>query len=67
MNKQFIGNDFTKTSQSIDKLSPDKVLHIALIVAVYSGILLYINCRCAFWYFTVVVYFLCACLLSLLF
>jgi hypothetical protein len=25
MNKQFIGNDFTKTSQSIDKLSPDKV------------------------------------------
>lgn len=25
MNKQFIGNDFTKTNQSIDKLSPDKV------------------------------------------
>lgn len=25
MNKQFVGNDFTKTSQAIDKLSPDKV------------------------------------------
>uniref|UniRef100_A0A7S3H1X7 DNA primase large subunit n=1 Tax=Spumella elongata TaxID=89044 RepID=A0A7S3H1X7_9STRA len=25
MNKQFIGNDFTKTNQSIDKLSPDKI------------------------------------------
>jgi hypothetical protein len=25
MNKQFIGNDFTKTNQAIDKLSPDKV------------------------------------------
>jgi len=25
MNKQFIGNDFTKTNQAIDKLSPDKI------------------------------------------